>query len=72
MQLVAVKEQEQGVLVLMLHPGTVVTDRLIGNRGLPGTVDPGPSVAGMIRVIEQATMADTGKFLQYDGTIAPW
>jgi NAD(P)-dependent dehydrogenase (short-subunit alcohol dehydrogenase family) len=72
MQLVAVKEQEQGVLVLMLHPGTVVTDRLIGNRGLPGTVDPEPSVAGMIRVIEQATMADTGKFLQYDGTIAPW
>jgi hypothetical protein len=49
-----------------------VTDRLIGNRGLPGTVDPGPSVAGMIRVIEQATMADTGKFLQYDGTTAPW
>ena len=72
MQLVAVKEQEEGVLVLMLHPGTVVTDRLIGNRGLPGTVDPEPSVAGMIRVIEQATMADTGKFLQYDGTTAPW
>jgi NAD(P)-dependent dehydrogenase (short-subunit alcohol dehydrogenase family) len=72
MQLVAVKEQEEGVLVLMLHPGTVVTDRLIGNRGLPGTVDPEPSVAGMIRVIEQATMASTGTFLQYDGTTAPW
>lgn len=72
MQLVAVKEKEENVLVLMLHPGTVVTERLIGNRGLPGTVETEPSVAGMIKVIEQATMADTGKFLQYDGTTAPW
>jgi NAD(P)-dependent dehydrogenase (short-subunit alcohol dehydrogenase family) len=72
MQLVAVKEKEENVLVLMLHPGTVVTERLIGNRGLPGTVETEPSVTGMIKVIEEATMADTGKFLQYDGTTAPW
>jgi hypothetical protein len=49
-----------------------VTERLIGNRGLPGTVDTEPSVTGMIKVIDQATMADTGKFYQYDGTVAPW
>jgi hypothetical protein len=60
------------VLVLMLHPGTVVTERLERNRGLPGTVGTVPSVAGMIEVIAAATMADTGKFLQYDGTNAPW
>jgi NAD(P)-dependent dehydrogenase (short-subunit alcohol dehydrogenase family) len=72
MQLVAVKEQDEGVLVLIVHPGTVVTERLIGNRGLPGTVDTEPSVTGMIKVIDQATMADTGKFYQYDGTVAPW
>jgi hypothetical protein len=60
------------VLVLIVHPGTVVTERLIGNRGLPGTVDTEPSVTGMIKVIDQATMADTGKFYQYDGTVAPW
>jgi NAD(P)-dependent dehydrogenase (short-subunit alcohol dehydrogenase family) len=72
MQLVAVKEEEEGVLVLMLHPGTVVTERLERNRGLPGTVETTPSVAGMIKVIAAATMADTGKFLQYDGTTAPW
>ncbi len=72
MQLVAVKEKDDGVLVLMLHPGTVVTERLISNRGVPGTVETEPSVTGMIRVIEKATMADTGKFLQYDGATAPW
>jgi NAD(P)-dependent dehydrogenase (short-subunit alcohol dehydrogenase family) len=72
MQLVAVKEKDEGVLVLMLHPGTVVTERLERNRGLPGTVETAPSVTGMIKVIDEATMEDTGKFLQYDGTTAPW
>ncbi len=72
MQLVAVKEKEQGVLVLILHPGTVVTERLERNRGLPGTVETVPSVTGMIEVISKATIDDTGKFLQYDGTTAPW
>jgi NAD(P)-dependent dehydrogenase (short-subunit alcohol dehydrogenase family) len=72
MQLVAVKEQEEGVLVLLLHPGTVVTERLESNRGQPNTVDMPPSVAGMIKIIDGATMKDTGKFYQYDGTVAPW
>lgn len=72
MQLVAVKEKDEGVLVLMLHPGTVVTERLLSNRGVPGTVETEPSVTGMIDVIGKVTMADTGKFLQYDGTTAPW
>ena len=31
-----------------------------------------PSVAGMIEQIEKATLADTGRFIQYDGTTAPW
>jgi len=72
MQLVAVKEKDEGVLVLMLHPGTVVTERLERNRGLPGTVETAPSVTGMIKVIADATMEDTGKFLQYDGAVVPW
>jgi hypothetical protein len=29
-------------------------------------------VAGMIEQIEKATLADTGRFIQYDGTAAPW
>jgi hypothetical protein len=31
-----------------------------------------PSVSGMIDVIAKATIADTGRFIQYDGTTAPW
>jgi hypothetical protein len=29
-------------------------------------------VRGMIDVIEKATLEDTGRFIQYDGTTAPW
>jgi NAD(P)-dependent dehydrogenase (short-subunit alcohol dehydrogenase family) len=72
MQLVAVKLKEEGVVVLMLHPGQVITERLERNRGVPGAVETAPSVTGMIEVIAAATMEDTGKFLQYDGTTAPW
>jgi NAD(P)-dependent dehydrogenase (short-subunit alcohol dehydrogenase family) len=72
MQLVAVKEKEEGITVLMLHPGTVVTERLESNRGQPNTVDMEPSVTGMIKIIDKATIKDTGRFLQYDGTTAPW
>jgi NAD(P)-dependent dehydrogenase (short-subunit alcohol dehydrogenase family) len=72
MQLVAVKEKPEGVIVLMLHPGTVITERLERNRGLPDTVEMTPSVEGMIKLIAKVTIKDTGKFWQYDGKVAPW
>jgi hypothetical protein len=31
-----------------------------------------PSVTGMIEQIDKATIADTGRFIQYDGATAPW
>jgi hypothetical protein len=31
-----------------------------------------PSVTGMIEQIAKATIADTGRFIQYDGATAPW
>jgi hypothetical protein len=38
----------------------------------PGMIEMQPSVAGMIEQIEKATLADTGRFIQYDGATAPW
>ncbi len=70
-QLVAVKEKTEGVTVLMLHPGAVLTERQ-ANLKFPGMVEMQPSVTGMISVIDKATLADTGRFIQYDGTTAPW
>jgi NAD(P)-dependent dehydrogenase (short-subunit alcohol dehydrogenase family) len=71
MQLVAVHERSAGVTVLLLHPGAVLTERQ-AHLTFPGMIEMQPSVAGMIEQIEKATLADTGRFIQYDGATAPW
>jgi NAD(P)-dependent dehydrogenase (short-subunit alcohol dehydrogenase family) len=71
MQLVAVHERPEGIIVLLLHPGAVLTERQ-AHLTFPGMIELQPSVSGMIAVIEKATLADTGHFIQYDGTPAPW
>ena len=71
MQLVAVHEKPEGVTVLLLHPGAVLTERQ-ADLDYPGMIEMEPSVAGMIEQIEKATLEDTGRFIQYDGTTAPW
>jgi len=71
MQLVAVHERDEAVTVLLLHPGAVLTERQ-AHLTFPGMIQMQPSVAGMIEQIEKATIADTGRFIQYDGATAPW
>jgi NAD(P)-dependent dehydrogenase (short-subunit alcohol dehydrogenase family) len=71
MQLVAVHLKSEGVTVLLLHPGAVLTERQ-ADLDFPGMVEMEPSVTGMIGQIDKATLADTGRFIQYDGATAPW
>ena len=71
MQLVAVNQRSAGVTVLLLHPGAVLTERQ-AHLTYRGMIEMQPSVAGMIEQIEKATLADTGRFIQYDGATAPW
>jgi NAD(P)-dependent dehydrogenase (short-subunit alcohol dehydrogenase family) len=71
MQLVAVHEKNEGVIVVLLHPGAVLTERQ-ANLTFPGMIEMQPSVSGMIEQIAKITIADTGRFIQYDGTTAPW
>jgi NAD(P)-dependent dehydrogenase (short-subunit alcohol dehydrogenase family) len=72
MQLVAVHEREAGVTVVLLHPGAVLTERQADFVNFPGMIEMEPSVRGMIEQIENVTIADTGRFIQYDGKTAPW
>ena len=58
----------QGVTVLTLHPGHVATD--MGGRGAP--VSPDQSARGLKQVVESASLADSGKFLDYRGKPLPW
>jgi len=59
---------EAGVGVLILHPGWVKTD--MGGPNAP--TSPAESIAGMRRVIEAHTPADSGRFVDFRGNAAPW
>jgi len=72
MQLVATKEKPDGVTVVMLHPGAVVTERQAYLEGFKGMIEMPFSVQHMIDTIDKLTIADTGRFVNYDGTTAPW
>jgi len=56
------------VAFLALSPGWVKTD--LGGPHAP--LEVGQSVRSMIQVMEHATVAESGKFLLYDGTERPW
>lgn len=58
----------RGIGVLLLHPGWVQTRM----GGASASLAASDSVAGMRRLLEQFTLADTGRFLRYNGTEIPW
>lgn len=57
-----------GTCVTIFHPGWVQTDMGGPNALITTEV----SVRGMRHVLEQSSLADSGKFLNYDGTELPW
>jgi len=74
MQLVALDQREAGITVLMLNPGPVLTERQEYMREEFSEVmlEMTDSVSGMIEQIAAATLADSGRFIQYDGQTVPW
>lgn len=60
--------KEDGVGVLLLHPGWVKT-RMGGSGAWLSTKE---SVDGMRKVIDHFELRDSGKFFRYDGTTIPW
>jgi NAD(P)-dependent dehydrogenase (short-subunit alcohol dehydrogenase family) len=63
--------EDDGVIVLLFHPGGVRTERLAA-LGSSASMAPEESIGDMMSVIDELTMADTGKFLYHDGREAPW
>lgn len=58
----------RGVVVLLVSPGWVPTDM----GGPHATTPVAESVAGMIRVADSATAADSGSFVDWRGRPVPW
>jgi NAD(P)-dependent dehydrogenase (short-subunit alcohol dehydrogenase family) len=65
---VAIDLKPRGVTVVALHPGWVRTR--MGGDSAPVSVD--ESVTGQQQLLENLTLADTGRFLNYDGSDIPW
>lgn len=64
----AIDLKPAGITVVVLHPGWVKTDM----GGPNALISAAQSVSGMRRVISQLTLADSGKFIAYDGQTVPW
>ena len=58
----------RGIIAIPMHPGWVRTD--MGGPKAP--LSPEESAAGMRGVIAGLTLADSGRFLQWDGQELPW
>jgi len=72
MQLVAAQTKADGVTVLMLNPGPTLTEHQEYLASMKGMLKTDFTVSNMIRTIGNATLADTGRFLRYDGRTEPW
>ncbi|KAG8774195.1 hypothetical protein FRC12_002111 [Ceratobasidium sp. 428] len=64
----AAELESSNVTVVLLHPGWVQTE--MGGPGAP--ITPEESVAGMLKVIDQLDMNNSGEFWVYNGEKHPW
>jgi NAD(P)-dependent dehydrogenase (short-subunit alcohol dehydrogenase family) len=68
MKSLSIDLKNQGIGVLIFHPGWVQTDM----GGANALIDSKTSVGGMCEVIEDFTLAQSGAFIKYDGKTMPW
>lgn len=64
----SIEVAEQGVGVVLLHPGWVRTR--MGGEDAP--LSPTESVTAMRQLVEQYKPSQSGHFYRYDGSIIPW
>jgi NAD(P)-dependent dehydrogenase (short-subunit alcohol dehydrogenase family) len=73
MQIVAASTKKDGVTVVMFNPGPTLTEHQAYLEGkFEGMLKTSFTVENMIRTIEKVTVADSGRFLRYDGVAEPW
>jgi NAD(P)-dependent dehydrogenase (short-subunit alcohol dehydrogenase family) len=60
--------QEDGIALVVIHPGWVQTDM----GGANAAVTPQDSAGGILQIADNLTLANTGKFYTYAGEEHPW
>jgi NAD(P)-dependent dehydrogenase (short-subunit alcohol dehydrogenase family) len=71
MRLLSAQFKNDGVTVVMFHPGGVQVESF-GNVKLPGFVPPEEAIGKMIKTIDGLTLKDSGRFMDNDGKDHPW
>ncbi len=71
MRLLSAQFKNDGIIVVMFHPGGVQVESF-GDDKLPGFVPPPEAVGKMIRTIDGLTLKDSGRFMDNDGKDHPW
>ncbi len=59
---------ERGISVISLHPGWVQTDM----GGPNAEISTDESASGLKAILQSAGQAQTGQFIEYNGSIIPW
>ncbi len=73
MQVVAAETRKDGVTVMMFNPGPTLTEHQAYLEGkYQGMLKTSFTVENMIHTIAKVTIADTGRFLRYDGVTEAW
>lgn len=72
MQIVAASTKKDGVTVVMFNPGPTLTEHQEYLHGRKGMLETSFTVGNMVKTIDKVTIADTGRFLRYDGATEPW
>ena len=68
MKNIAAELRDKGVTVAVLHPGWVRTD--MGSQAAPLSVE--ESVKGLVKVIDDLSLSETGCFKNYLGETIGW
>jgi len=71
MRLLSAQFKNDGVTVVMFHPGGVQVESF-GDVKLPGFVPPQEAISKMIKTIDGLTIKDSGRFMDNDGKDHPW
>jgi NAD(P)-dependent dehydrogenase (short-subunit alcohol dehydrogenase family) len=73
MRNVAEDVRPHGIAVCVLSPGMVNTaGEIPPERRFPGLIEPPESIAGMIEVIDELTLDQSGQFIRYTKEEQPW
>jgi NAD(P)-dependent dehydrogenase (short-subunit alcohol dehydrogenase family) len=72
MQIVAAETRKDGVTVVMLNPGPVLTEHQAYLHDFKGMLKTSFTVENMIGTIDKVTLEESGQFLRYDGVPEKW